>query len=157
VFLIDIWDRKGAVPRSLDEVLWRQKCIQYGSRKRAAVSVVNTHQREVEAHQVLPTHLEVCQVMFERSRDDWTAQFSFADADFSRTTYEQMAKLGHEDMQRAIEHPHRVPGVGGKYAVLYRHGTHGKHHETDGKYAAIRERKQQRLRAFSQDKALTHA
>ena len=68
-----------------------------------------------------------------------------------------MAKLGHEDMQRAIEHPHRVPRVGGKYAVLYRHGTHGKHHETDGKYGAIQERKQQRLRAFSQDKALTHA
>ena len=153
VFLIDLWDRKGAIPRSLDEVLWRQKCIQYGSRKRAAVSVVNTHQREVELDQVLPTHLEVCQVMFERSRDDRTAQFSFADADFSRTTYEQMAKLGHEDMRRAIARPHRVPWVGGEYAVLYRHGTHGKHHETDGKYAAIRERKQQRLRAFSQDKA----
>jgi len=102
--------------------------------------------------------------MLERSRDDSTAQFSFADADFSRTTYEQMAKLGHEDMQRAIEHPHRVSGVPHRapridkdYAVLYRHGTHGKHHETDGKYAAIQERKQQRMRAFSQDKALTHA
>ncbi len=157
VFLIDLWDRKGAIPRALEEVLWQQKCIQYGSRKRAVVSVVNTHQHEVKAHQVLPTNLEVCQVMFERSRDDWTAQFSFADADFSRTTYEQMKKLGQEDMQRAIEHPHRVPGVGGEYAVLYRHGTHGKHRETDGKHAAIRERKQQRLRAFSQDKVLTHA
>jgi NTE family protein len=152
VFLVDLWDRKGAIPRSLDEVLWRQKCIQYGSRKRAAVSVVNTHQLEVEAKQVPRTKLELCQVMFERSRDDRTAQFSFADADFSRTTYEQMVKLGHDDMQRAIEHPHRVPGVGGPYAVLYRHGTHGKHIETEGKDAAIRERKQQRLHAFSETK-----
>jgi hypothetical protein len=54
-------------------------------------------------------------------------------------------------MQRAIEHPHLVPGVGGAYA--YRHGTHGKHHETDGKHVAMRERKQQRMRAFSRDKA----
>jgi len=164
VFLIDLWDRKGLIPRSVDEVLWRQKCIQYGSRKEAAVSVVNTHQLEVEAGQAPPTHLEVCQVMFERSRNDWTQQFSFADADFSRTTYEQLAKLGHEDMKRAIEHPHRVPGVPHRapgidkdYAVLYRHGTHGKHHETDGKYVAIQERKQQRMRAFSRGKALTHA
>ena len=137
MFLIDLWDRKGEIPRSLDEVLWRQKCIQYGSRKEAAVSVVNTYQKEVrEATKVPPPKLEVCQVMFERPRDDSTAQFSFADADFSRTTYKQMAKLGYGDMQRAIEHPYRVLGVGGDYAILYRHGTYGKHRETDKKYAA---------------------
>jgi NTE family protein len=115
VFLIDLWDRKGAIPQSLDEVLWRQNCIQYGSRKSAAVSVVETYQREakaqVEEQRVPPKKLEVCQVMFERSRNDWTAQFSFADADFTRSTYEQMAKLGYEDMQRGIEHPYRVPWV----------------------------------------------
>jgi predicted acylesterase/phospholipase RssA len=101
VFLIDLWDPKGPIPRSLDEVLWRQKCIQYGSRRRAAVRIVETHELEaklqVEEHKVSPGKLEVCQVMFERSRDDWTPQFSFADADFSRTTYEQMAKLGCEE------------------------------------------------------------
>jgi NTE family protein len=138
VFLIDLWDRKGAIPRTLDEVLWRQKCIQYGSRKRAAVSVVNKYESEAKAQvdkqQVPPKKLEVCQVMFERPRDDSTAQFSFADADFSRTTYEEMVKIGREDMQRAIEHPYRV--VERDYAVLYRHGTHGKHRETDRKYAA---------------------
>ena len=68
-------------------------------------------------------------------------------------TYDRMAKLGYQDMQRAIEHPHRVLHVGRDYAKLYRHGTHGKHHETDGNYAAIQERKQQRMRAFSQRKA----
>ena len=147
VFLINLWDRRGTVPRSLDEVLWRQKCIQYGSREKAAVSVVNTHQLEVEAKRAPPTHLEVCQLLLERPPDDSRPQFSFADADFVRTTYEQLSKLGYEDMQQAIERPHRVPGVGGEYAVLYRHGTYGKHRDTDGKYAAARERKQQRLRA----------
>ena len=136
VFLIDLWDRKGAIPRSLDEVLWRQKCIQYGSRKEAAVSVVKKYESEASKRQVPPPKLEVCQVMFERPRDDSTAQFCFADADFSRTTYKEMAKIGYGDMQRAIEHPYRVPKVGGKHAILYRHGTHGKHRETDKKYAA---------------------
>ena len=64
------------------------------ARKRLSLSSTPTNV-EVEAAQVPPTQLEVCQVMFERPRDDWTAQFSFADADFSRTTYKQMAKLGH--------------------------------------------------------------
>jgi len=136
VFLIDLWDRKGAIPRSLDEVLWRQKCIQYGSRKEAAVCVVNAYEKKAERHRIPPSKLEVCQVMFERPRDDSTAQFCFADADFSRTTYKEMAKIGYGDMQRAIEHPYCVPKVGGKHAILYRHGTHGKHRETDKKYAA---------------------
>jgi NTE family protein len=135
VFLIDLWDRKGAIPRTLDEVLWRQKCIQYGSRKEAAVSVVNAYEK-AEKHKISPSKLKVCQVMFERPRDDSTAQFCFADADFSRTTYKEMVKIGHRDMRRAIEYPYRVLGVGGDYGILYRHGTHGKHRDTDKKYAA---------------------
>ena len=43
---------------------------------------------------------------------------------------------------------HRAPasrarGPAEDYALLYRHGTYGKHHETDKKYAAISERKRQ--------------
>jgi len=163
LFLIDLWDRKGAIPRTLDEVLWRQKCIQYGSRKEAAVTVVNKYQSEAEEQidkqQAPPKTLEVCQVMFERPPHDRTAQFSFADADFSRTTYKEMVKIGHRDMQHAIQHPYRVPevprrrtGVHKDYAVLYRHGTYGKHRETDEKYAAMGERKQQRLRPIQSER-----
>ncbi len=32
VFMIDLWNAKGTAPRSMDEVLWRQKQIQYASR-----------------------------------------------------------------------------------------------------------------------------
>lgn len=32
VFMIDLWSKVGAEPRSIDEVLWRQKQIQYASR-----------------------------------------------------------------------------------------------------------------------------
>jgi hypothetical protein len=36
-------------------------------------------------------------------------------------------------MAIAIERPYRLPSVGGAYGVVYRHGTYGKHRETDGK------------------------
>ncbi len=148
VFLVDLWDRKGAIPRSLDEVVWRQKSIQYGSRKEAAAAVVETHQLEVEARRVPPTRLEVCQVMLEQRPNDAAPQFAFADANFARATHAELVRIGREDMLHAIERPHAVPGVGGAYATLYRHGTYGKHDDTDGKYAASRERKRRRLRTI---------
>lgn len=141
VFLVDLWDRKGPILRSLDEAIWRQKSIEYGSRKEAVVRVVNKHQLKVEAKRVVrPTCREVCQVMFERPRHDSQPQFSLADADFSRTNYDEILTLGYRDMKSAIEHPDRVLGVGGKYAILYRHGTRGKHRDTDIDYAATQRR-----------------
>ena len=72
VFLVDLWDRKGEIPRSMDEVVWRQKRIQYGSRKTAAESFVENYrlqvQRLVETKKVDAKKvklLEVCQVMLE--------------------------------------------------------------------------------------------
>jgi NTE family protein len=139
VFLIDLWDRKGPIPRSLDEVVWRQKSIQYGSRKKAAETVVTMHQLST-AQQTQPTHLEVCQVMYELPPGDKNPQFAFSDADFSRTTFEKMRGLGYTDMKTAIKHPKPVPGVGGNYAVLYRHGTYEKHVATDQNDAAAQQR-----------------
>ncbi len=157
VFLIDLWDRKAAIPRSLDDVVWRQKSIQYSSRKNAAVAVVDAHELAVEAHRIPPTRLEVCQVMLEQPRGDANPQFAFADADFSRTTHERLVKLGQDDMQRAIASPHRVAGVGGEYAALYRFGTYGKHLASDGKYAAMSDRRRRRFSASNTGKELSHA
>jgi predicted acylesterase/phospholipase RssA len=147
VFLVDLWDRKGSIPRSLDDLYWRQKSIAYGSRKDAAVSVVDTHQLEVEAKRIPPTRLDVCQVMLEWPHGD-ARQFAFADADFSQTAHAQLCELGRDDMRSAIAQPHRVPGVGGAFAALYRYGTHAKHCETDRAYAQVRERKQRRRSAY---------
>jgi NTE family protein len=152
VFLIDLWDRSGPIPRSFDEVLWRQKSIDYGSLNEAAVRVVNAHQHDVDTRQVPPSPLEVCQIILERPRENAPPQFSLADADFSRETFEKLNELGHADMSAAIAHPRRVPGVGGGDAVLYRHGTYGKHLDTDGKYAAQRERKERRMADYDRSR-----
>ena len=114
VFLINLWDRKGTVPQSMDEMAWREKCIQFSSPKKVLASVVNEHQYKVELRKVAPMLLEVCPITFERSKNSQTGQtvqFAYADADFSRTTYEQMVKLGYADMQDLLEHPCRVPDV----------------------------------------------
>ncbi len=144
VFLLDLWDRKGQVPQSMDEVMWRQKCIQFGSRKQAAESVVERHQMRARyaKNDEPQTKLEVCQVMFE-SNDP--SQFGFSDADFSAETFEKMHNLGRRDMQRMLEHPDRVEVEGAtapitdtqSYAALYRVGTLDKHRRTDRELARV--------------------
>jgi NTE family protein len=132
VFLVDLWDRKGSVPRSLDEVLWRQKSIQFGSRKKSAERVATRHQLMVNAKEADPYTLEICQVMFER--EDGEPGFSFSDADFSHETFEKMRKRGFDDMETAIREPYQVYPKSGnavKDAALYRHGTDDKHLCTD--------------------------
>ena len=42
VFMIDLWAAQGAVPRTMDEVLWRQKQIQYASRTAQHIDAVAT-------------------------------------------------------------------------------------------------------------------
>ncbi len=147
VFLIDLWDRKhDEKPQSLDDVLWRQKSIQYGSRKNTAELVVRNHEHKVQRHTAPPRHLEVCQVMFENADQD--VQFSFSDADFSRATFEKMRMQGYKDMQHAIKQPEKVPSVGGDHSTLYRFGTENKHRQTDGQYAAQQQREHRRMLAW---------
>ena len=134
VFAVDLFDRKNDVlPESFEDLLWRQKCIQYGSRKKAAEIVVERYQHHCDRHpdKEHPT-LEVCQVMLEHPEGE--PQFSFADADFSRTTFNNLRDQGLKDMTEAIHYPERVyedqqhhrRPLGGKSAILYRHGSEGK-------------------------------
>jgi NTE family protein len=131
VFLIDLWDRKNDVlPESFDDVLWRQKCIQYGSRKKSAEVVVERYEHRVAKERPEhPIRLELCQVMLEH--DDREPQFSFADADFSRSTFRKLRAQGCKDMMDALNQPKLVTDrhgqpLGGPYAALYRHGSQGK-------------------------------
>ncbi|MGC2211318.1 MAG: patatin-like phospholipase family protein [Candidatus Korobacteraceae bacterium] len=130
VFIIDIWDRKRKeLPRSLEDVLWRQKSIQYGSRKKAAETVVNDYEQKGQLNPGKLKLLEVCQVMYET--DDSEKQFSFSDADFSRATFNKLSEQGYEDMASALKGVQ--PVIDGKYSKLYRVGSLDKHAETDVK------------------------
>jgi NTE family protein len=134
VFLVDLWDRKNDVlPESFEDVLWRLKSIQYGSRKKAAEIVVERYEHRAEKKGQLKDQiprLEVCQVMLEHPDDE--PQFSFADADFSRSTFRDLRSQGFKDMIEAIHYPERVTHdqqghlLRHHYATLYRHGSEGK-------------------------------
>jgi hypothetical protein len=127
----------------MDEACWRQKSIEFGSLKDAARNAVREERarrreerRRRHAEGIAETRereprLEICQIMYERS-DDEGPQFAFADADFSRATYDTMREQGEKDMTAALNGPFEVEvdDLAGN-VVLYRFGTHGKHLWTD--------------------------
>ena len=137
VFLVDLWDRKGAIPRSMDDVAWRQKSIEYGSLRDAAKRAVREERlrRRAGQDEGARPRLEVCQLLFEASDSD--PQFAVADADFSRATIDEMRRRGREDMTAALAGAYEVavdrPGASGDDhgVVLYRRGSLGKHLRTD--------------------------
>jgi NTE family protein len=146
VFLIDVWDRKGPVPKTIDEACWRQKSIQYGSRKDAAEAVIHDYRLRMQAGHADAKKLEICHVLYERSDGD--PQFAFSDADFSRETYRHLRTQGAHDMAAALREPDVVPVAPLIYedsVVLYRYGTEHKHRDTDGAHGR-RPRRSRRVR-----------
>lgn len=133
VLLVDLWDRKnGVLPESLDDVLWRQKCIEYGSRKKAAEIVVERYKYRCLGELAKgrqPAHLELCQLMLEHG--DQEPQFCFSDADFSQSTFQKLYDQGFEDMTEALHNAEKLKfqeedSPADAYASLYRHGSEGK-------------------------------
>jgi predicted acylesterase/phospholipase RssA len=128
VFDVHIFERKGPAPRSADEVIWRQKAIQFGSRKRQAFEIVARHEAEMQRKEPKtgPTTgtplLEVCQIMYERDRK--SPEFWFIDGDLSEAAYEELFKQGRCDTYKAFEEARVM--FDGAYGKLYRIGSCGK-------------------------------
>ena len=130
VFDILVWDRQGSFPKTMDELMWRQKCIQFGSRKKIAELIVENyehHAREAASQGEKPGKLEIVQVMYEYETGD--PVFWYGDADFSRSSFEKLRRMGRKDMFKALRGSRKV--IPGTYAVLYRHGSLNKHVATD--------------------------
>jgi len=129
IFDILVWDRRGLVPRTMDESMWRQKCIQFGSRKRVAELIVENYENSKRPG----PGLCICQVMYEYDShsptDAGDAEFAMSDAEFSHSAFMARRTLGRQDMQKALSRP--WPVFTGHNASLYRVGTLDKHVETD--------------------------
>jgi hypothetical protein len=119
VFDVHIFERKGAKPRSIDDVFWRQKSIQFGSRKRQAAEIIAKHEAEAQAGSGPKTRFEVCQIMYEQ--DPESPEFWFSDGDLSSAAFDALFAQGRCDTQAAFE---AVPVViDGEYGALYRIGS----------------------------------
>ena len=118
VFMIDLWDAHGAVPRTMDEVLWRQKQIQYASRTRQHIEAVKARldlekarhrlRRRATAGPVDAAvaddaiehvgHVDIVHVTYRPGAD----QVSQSDAEFSRASIADRRAAGHADMRKAL-------------------------------------------------------
>jgi NTE family protein len=119
VFVIDLWDAAGPHPRTLRDVLWRQKQIQYATRTAHHIEAITTkinlrhalkllkRAKAPEAGDVLPgatdfstdNRLDIVHIIYHPDAD----QIPNSDAEFSRTSIEGRRAAGYRDMRRAIE------------------------------------------------------
>jgi len=111
VFMIDLWRAEAPAPRTLGEVIWREKQIQYSSRIAAQVDAMATKvnlrhalrmlERSASVDAVLEVgdRLDIVHITYHPEAD----QISSSDAEFSRESIADRSAAGHRDMVRAIE------------------------------------------------------
>ena len=129
VFMIDLFNPEGPEPATLDEVLWRQKQIQFASRTTHAIdSVAKQHRLRYALSRVsgqLPTEtprnataqraLEqeygemcFCRIIYEPRRD----QIPMSDAEFSRPSIADRRAAGYSDMMSSLRQKPWLSPVG---------------------------------------------
>ncbi|WP_158501629.1 patatin-like phospholipase family protein [Vitiosangium sp. GDMCC 1.1324] len=110
IFMIDLFDKSGPEPRSMDDVNWRAKSIQYASRTSHHIAQMarehNMSQRlERErggAHfsgGARPPRRDIVHLVYKRGAD----QTGDSDAEFSRWSIEERRQAGYRDMKRVLE------------------------------------------------------
>jgi NTE family protein len=121
IFMIDLWDADGPAPQTMDEVLWRQKQIQYASRTahqieatakrrnlRRSLSLLASHlpkealdKPEVKEAlaQTSKTKMDIVHIIYRPDSD----QISQSDAEFSRRSIEERRNAGYNDMMFALK------------------------------------------------------
>ena len=121
VFMIDLWGAAGELPTTLDEVIWRQKQIQYASRTEHHIQTVaarlNLRRNLAKLQALMPKEaladpavqdatalgydgdMDIVHIQYVPTPD----QVSSSDAEFSRSSIARRSEAGYEDMKRALE------------------------------------------------------
>lgn len=121
VFMIDLWDPHGPEPRTMDEVLWRQKQIQYASRTAHHIETVVKQQNLQRAIGVLKSHvpekamsnaavqqatahqsdhtMHIVHIIYHPTAD----QVPQSAAEFSRPSIAARRADGYKDMKNALK------------------------------------------------------
>ncbi len=120
VFMIDLWDARGPVPATMDDVLWRQKEVQFASRTTAHIdSAAKQHRLRHFLAQVakqLPTEAPKT-AMVQRALEQGSEEMHFfhiiyeagpdhipmSDAEFSRPSIADRRAAGYADMMKCLE------------------------------------------------------
>lgn len=121
VFMIDLWDAKGSEPKTINDVLWRQKQIQYASRTAQHIDSAVKRQNLRRSLSLLARHLpaaaltnsavkdalalkyvtkmDIVHIIYHPSTD----QVPQSDAEFSRPSITDRWSAGYDDMKLALE------------------------------------------------------
>jgi NTE family protein len=114
IFMIDLFDKCGPEPRTLDDVFWRAKSIQYASRTShhlkhlaRAHNLTQRLERERSVAQSFsggpkhepPPRTDIIHLVYRRGAD----QIADSDAEFSRWSIEERRQHGYRDMKRVLE------------------------------------------------------
>ncbi|HET7488872.1 MAG TPA: patatin-like phospholipase family protein [Acidimicrobiales bacterium] len=123
VFMIDLWNAAGRVPATIDEVLWRQKQIQYASRTAYHIESVVARHNLARQLGVLGSKvpaaarkdpaidpaslvrfeqggtLDIVHLVYEPDPDEVSA----SDAEFSRPSIARRREAGYHEMARALD------------------------------------------------------
>ncbi len=116
VFVIDLWDAAGALPATMNDVLWRTKQIQYAGRAAHDLRVVETaanhlHARAIAQEAGLPEmaglpdtlalrqgRLDLVHITYHPGAEP----IASSDTDFSRISIAARRGAGRLDMERAL-------------------------------------------------------
>lgn len=102
VFVIDLWRRENSQPKTMDDVLWRQKEIMYASRTTQNISSVaakaHLQRQNVPNGGKKPGKLDIVRIVF----NDKGNHIPNSDADFSRPSITLRMETGFRDMEMAL-------------------------------------------------------
>ncbi|KKD60087.1 phospholipase [Grimontia sp. AD028] len=116
IFMVDLWNANGELPKTMSEVLWREKEIQYASRtsehvealiaKRNLDHVLKTSPELVGSAQVpdvktlkVGNKIDIVHITF----DPLQGHIPLSDAEFSRRSIRLRRECGYNDMKQALE------------------------------------------------------
>jgi NTE family protein len=117
VFMIDLWSAQGKPPRTMDDVLWRQKQIQYASRTAHNIEAVAAKLNLRHAVQLLGTkdsdgaaavpnasaladgqRIDIVHITYHPAAE----QIPQSDAEFSRPSIAERRAAGYRDLKKAL-------------------------------------------------------
>ncbi|MFL7026464.1 patatin-like phospholipase family protein [Enterovibrio norvegicus] len=115
IFMVDLWNAKGELPKTMSEVLWREKEIQYASRTCAHIEALiaqkNLDQLLARTPEVVDSKqvpditslkdgpkIDIVHITFE----PLAGHNPMSDTEFSRRSIRLRSDAGYEDMKQAL-------------------------------------------------------
>ncbi len=114
IFMVDLWNAHGEMPKTMNEVLWRQKEIQYASRSSHNIDALidkrnlSDLRKKLEvASEAAPNtaslkaggKIDIVHITYESV----SGHIPLSDTEFSRRSIEIRRQCGFEDMTKALE------------------------------------------------------